>query len=105
MPGQANNAYIFPGVGLGVISSQATRVTDEMFTAAAKSLVEQVTAEDLKMGRIYPSLSRIREVSSNIALAVAKIVFERGLTSMPEPPDLLFHIKSTMYDPAFEEYV
>ena len=105
MPGQANNAYIFPGVGLGVLASEASRVTDEMFTAAAKSLVEQVTAEDLKMGRIYPSLSRIREVSSNIALAVAKIVFERGLTAMPEPADLLGHIKSTMYDPAFEEYV
>ena len=105
VPGQANNAYIFPGVGLGVIASEASRVTDEMFTAAAKSLDEQVTMEDLKLGRIFPSLSRIREVSSNIALAVAKIVFERGLTSMPEPADLLDHIKSTMYDPAFDEYV
>jgi len=105
VPGQANNAYIFPGVGLGVLASEASRVTDEMFTAAAKSLDEQVTAEDLKIGRIFPSLSRIREVSANIALAVAKIVFERGLTAMPEPADLLSHIKSTMYDPAFEEYV
>jgi malate dehydrogenase (oxaloacetate-decarboxylating)(NADP+) len=105
VPGQANNAYIFPGVGLGVLASEASRVTDEMFTAAAKSLDEQVTVEDLKIGRIFPSLSRIREVSSNIALAVAKIVFERGLTSMPEPADLLGHIKSTMYDPAFEEYI
>jgi malate dehydrogenase (oxaloacetate-decarboxylating)(NADP+) len=105
VPGQANNAYIFPGVGLGVLASEASRVTDEMFTAAAKSLDEQVTVEDLKIGRIFPSLSRIREVSANIALAVAKIVFERGLTSMPEPADLLGHIKSTMYDPAFEEYV
>jgi malate dehydrogenase (oxaloacetate-decarboxylating)(NADP+) len=57
------------------------------------------------MGRIYPSLARIREVSSNIALEVAKIVFERRLTSMPQLPDLLDHIKSKMYDPAFEEYV
>jgi malate dehydrogenase (oxaloacetate-decarboxylating)(NADP+) len=105
VPGQANNAYIFPGVGLGVLASEASRVTDEMFTAAAKSLDEQVTVEDLKIGRIFPSLSRIREVSANIALAVAKIVFERGITAMPEPADLLGHIKSTMYDPAFEEYV
>ena len=105
VPGQANNAYIFPGVGLGVMASEASRVTDEMFTAAAKSLDEQVTVEDLKIGRIFPSLSRIREVSANIALAVAKIVFERGLTSMLQPPDLLDHIKSTMYDPTFEEYV
>jgi len=105
VPGQANNAYIFPGVGLGVLASEASRVTDEMFTAAAKSLDEQVTVEDLKIGRIFPSLARIREVSSNIALAVAKIVFERGLTAMPEPADLLSHIKSTMYDPAFQDYV
>ena len=99
VPGQANNAYIFPGVGLGVLASEASRVTDEMFTAAAKSLDEQVTMEDLKIGRIFPSLSRIREVSANIALAVAKIVFERGLTVMPESADLLGHIKSIMYDP------
>jgi malate dehydrogenase (oxaloacetate-decarboxylating)(NADP+) len=76
-----------------------------MFTAAAKSLNDQVTAEDLKIGRIYPSLSRIREVSANIALAVAKIVFARGLTAMPEPADLLGQIKSIMYEPKFQEYV
>ncbi len=84
VPGQANNAYIFPGVGLGVLASEASRVTDEMFTAAAKSLVQQVTADDLKIGRIYPSLELIREVSANIAVAVAKVVFARGLTQMPE---------------------
>ena len=105
VPGQSNNAYIFPGVGLGVLASEASRVTDEMFTAAAKSLNDQVTAEDLKIGRIYPSLSRIREVSANIALAVAKIVFARGLTAMPEPADLIGQIKSTMYEPKFQEYV
>jgi len=105
VPGQSNNAYIFPGVGLGVLASEASRVTDEMFTAAAKSLDEQVTAEDLKIGRIYPSLSRIREISANIALAVAKVVFARGLTAMPEHANLLDHIKSSMYEPAFQEYV
>ena len=105
VPGQANNAYIFPGVGLGVLASEASRVTDEMFTAAAKSLVQQVTADDLKIGRIYPSLARIREVSANIALAVANIVFARGLTAMPKPADLPGHIKSIMYDPAYKEYI
>jgi malate dehydrogenase (oxaloacetate-decarboxylating)(NADP+) len=105
VPGQANNAYIFPGVGLGVLASEALRVTDEMFTAAAKSLVQQVTADDLKIGRIYPSLKHIREVSANIAVAVAKVVFARGLTQMPEPADLPGHIKSTMYEPNFQEYI
>ena len=105
VPGQANNAYIFPGVGLGVLASEASRVTDEMFTAAAKSLVQQVTADDLKKGRIFPSLKRIREVSAYIALAVANIVFARGLTRMSTPADLPGHIKSTMYEPAFHQYV
>jgi malate dehydrogenase (oxaloacetate-decarboxylating)(NADP+) len=105
VPGQANNAYIFPGVGLGVQASESSRVTDEMFTAAARSLNDQVTVNDLKIGRIYPSLSLIREVSANIALAVANIVFARGLTAMPRPADLPSHIKSIMYDPAYKEYV
>ena len=105
MPGQANNAYIFPGVGLGVLASQASRVTDEMFTAAAKSLTDQVTEKDLKIGRIYPSLSLIREVSANIALAVAKIVLNQGLTKTPLPADLPGHIRSTMYEPTFNEYI
>jgi len=60
VPGQANNAYIFSGVGLGVLASEASRVMDEMFTVATKSLVQQVTADDLNIGRIYPSLKRIR---------------------------------------------
>jgi malate dehydrogenase (oxaloacetate-decarboxylating)(NADP+) len=76
-----------------------------MFTAAAKSLVQQVTSDDLKIGRIYPSLARIREVSANIAEAVANIVFARGLTAMPKPADLPGHIKSIMYDPAYKECV
>jgi malate dehydrogenase (oxaloacetate-decarboxylating)(NADP+) len=105
VPGQANNSYIFPGVGLGILASEASRVTDEMFAHAAKALDKQVSEEDFMLGRIYPSLSRIREVSVNIALAVAKIVFARGLTAMPKPPDLLGHIKSKMYDPTYQEYV
>jgi len=105
VPGQANNSYIFPGVGLGILASEASRVTDEMFAAAAKALDEQVSEEDFKLGRIYPSLSRIREVSIHIALAVAKVAFARELTAMPEPADLLGHIKSKMYDPTYQEYV
>ncbi len=105
VPGQANNAYIFPGVGLGVVASEASRVTDEMFTAAAKSLTEQVSTEDLKLGRIYPSLLRIRDVSANIALVVAQVVFARKLTQMPNPADLAGHIKSNMYQPDFHSYI
>jgi malate dehydrogenase (oxaloacetate-decarboxylating)(NADP+) len=105
VPGQANNAYIFPGVGLGVLASAASRVTDEMFTAAAKSLTDQVTTEDLKIGRIYPALSCIREVSANIALVVAQVVFSRELTQMSKPADLAGYIKSNMYQPDFPSYI
>lgn len=99
--GQANNVYIFPGVGLGVLAAESTRVTDEMFAAAAKSLDQQVSKEDFDQGRIYPSLTRIREVSVNIALSVAKVVFARGLSRMKEPSDLRSHIESKMYHPTY----
>ncbi|HSE15090.1 MAG TPA: NAD-dependent malic enzyme [Candidatus Deferrimicrobium sp.] len=105
VPGQGNNAYIFPGVGLGVIASEAARVTDEMFFVAAKKLAEMVTEGDLAQGRIFPSLARIREVSSIIAEAVAEVAFRRGLTAMNRPGDLSAHIEAQMYDPNYEEYV
>jgi len=105
VPGQGNNAYIFPGVGLGVIASEASRVTDEMFFVAAKKLAGLVTNDDLAQGRIFPSLTRIREVSAVIAEAVAEVTFHRGLTTMHRPDDLAAHIKAQMYDPKYEEYV
>ena len=105
VPGQANNVYIFPGVGLGVTASESTRVTDEMFAAAARSVEEKVTKEDFDQGRIFPSLSRIREVSLHIAIAVAKIAYARKLTEMTEPDNLPGFIRSKMYDPVYHSYV
>jgi malate dehydrogenase (oxaloacetate-decarboxylating)(NADP+) len=105
VPGQGNNAYIFPGVGLGVIASEAARVTDEMFFAAAKTLADLVTEDDLAEGRIYPGLPRIREVSAAIATAVAEVAFRRGLTTMSRPADPAAHVKAQMYEPIYGEYV
>jgi malate dehydrogenase (oxaloacetate-decarboxylating)(NADP+) len=105
MPGQGNNAYIFPGVGLGAVVSEATRVTDDMFFAAAKTLADLVSEDDLAEGRIYPGLDRIREVSASIATAVADVAFERGLTTMKRPADLPAHVKAQMYEPTYLEYV
>lgn len=104
VPGQGNNAYIFPGVGLGVIASGSRRVPDEMFLAAAHALASQVTDADLERGRIYPSLTRIREVSSLIARDVAKIAFDNKLTDMEEPADLLAYIHEHMYQPVYPHY-
>lgn len=102
VPGQGNNSYIFPGVGLGVIAIAAKHVTDEMFMAAAKSLAEQVSENDLAMGRIYPPLQDIRKVSSAIAVAVAEVAYKRGLAQVERPDDLLAHVKSYMFDPVYK---
>jgi len=104
IPGQGNNAYIFPGVGLGAIVSQARVITDEMFLAAAHSLANQVTESDLERGRVYPPLSRIRSVSAKIAYDVAKMVYDQGLTDKEEPDDINAEIHDYMYQPVYPHY-
>ncbi len=103
VPGQGNNAYIFPGIGLAVIAVKSKHVTDEMFMAAAKSLAEQVSKEDLALGRIFPPLQDIRKVSAKIATAVAEVVYKQGLAGIPRPDDLLGYIKTQMYDPTYKD--
>lgn len=105
VPGQGNNSYIFPGVGLGVMATGARHVTDEMFMAAAQTLAHLVTGEDLAAGLIYPSLKRIREVSAKIATAVAEVAYEQGLATVPRPDDLLTFVQSHMYEPVYRYYV
>ncbi len=105
VPAQGNNVYIFPGVGLGVIASGATRVTDEMFSVAARTLAQQVSKDDLAQGSVYPPLARIREVSATIAAAVAELAYRRELATKPQPDDLLAFITSLMYEPRYLSYV
>ena len=104
IPGQGNNVYIFPGVGLGAIVSGSRRVTNEMFLAATHSLAKQVSEYDLERGCIYPPLSRIREVSATIAYEVATIAFEKGLTDREMPDDLMAEIRAHMYQPVYPHY-
>lgn len=104
-PGQCNNAYVFPGIGLGIIASHARRVTNEMFFTAATTLATLVTEQDLASGRVYPDLQRIRKVSGSIATAVARVAFKRGLTTMLCPENLEAYIHSQMYDPTYPNYV
>jgi malate dehydrogenase (oxaloacetate-decarboxylating)(NADP+) len=104
VPRQGNNSYIFPGVGLGLIVSGASRVTDEMFMAAAHALANMVTAQDLRQGSLYPPLKDIREVSARIAAAVATVAWNRGLAAGSRPADVLAHVKARMYEPSYPRY-
>ena len=99
VPRQGNNSYIFPGVGLGAIVSRAARITDDMFMTAAHTLAHLVTESDLAQGSLYPSLPRIREVSAQIAVAVANVAYKGGYAGAPKPADLLKAVEDKMYDP------
>ncbi len=104
VPGQGNNAYVFPGIGLGVVASEAAYISDRMFAQAARALAQQVLESDLDMGRIYPSLTRIREVSAHIAAAVAEVAFKDGLARIEKPDDLLEYVRSTQWEPRYESF-
>ncbi|KAF2596304.1 hypothetical protein F2Q68_00007249 [Brassica cretica] len=104
-PGQANNCYIFPGLGLGLIMSGAIRVRDDMLLAASEALAAQVTEENFANGLIYPPFSNIREISANIAASVAAKTYELGLASnLPRPKDLVKFAESCMYSPVYRNY-
>ena len=104
VPGQGNNANIFPGVGLGIVCTGARRVTDSMFIAAARTLAGLIHENELAEGRVYPALNRIHEVSLAIAIAVAEEVFAKRLNIDPRPADLHGYITSQMYRPEYPSY-
>jgi malate dehydrogenase (oxaloacetate-decarboxylating)(NADP+) len=105
VPRQGNNSYIFPGVGLGVVAVRSTRVTDEMFMAAARTLAASVGEDDLAQGSLYPPLNRVRDVSAHIATSVAEVAFRDDLAGIERPDDLLEYIRSQMYEPEYASYV
>ena len=102
-PGQGNNAYVFPGIGLGAIACQAKHIDDAMFLAAAEALAEQVSQSNLDAGTLYPPLSDIRAVSLHIAVAVAEKAYATGLAQLSRPADLKGHIERMMYQPDYSD--
>lgn len=102
---QGNNAYVFPGVGLGARVSRARRITDEMFHAAARTLADSIRDESLESGALYPRLTRIRDVSAEIAAEVARVAWTAGLAEADEPADLDAAVRDAMWRPDYRSYV
>ncbi|KAJ5485429.1 NADP-dependent malic enzyme [Penicillium diatomitis] len=106
-PGQGNNMYVFPGIGLGSILSKAVRVTDSMIYASGEALSAALTAEELERGLLYPDITRIREVSVVVTRKVMRAAMadgvdrETALRKMSDS-DLDNYIKARMYDPHTE---
>lgn len=101
-PGQGNNVFIFPALGLAVYATEAKRVTDEMFVTAAESVAEQVTQEDFEKGLIYPRVDNILKVSYNVSVKIAEKIFESGLAGIEKPDDIGAFIRSKMYEAKYE---
>uniref|UniRef100_A0A8C1WD40 Malic enzyme n=1 Tax=Cyprinus carpio TaxID=7962 RepID=A0A8C1WD40_CYPCA len=105
-PGQGNNAYIFPGVALAVILSGVRHISDTVFLEAAKTLVDQLTDEELSQGRLYPPLSNIREVSLQMAIKVVEYVYSKGMAfRYPEPVDKEAYIRSVVWNTSYDSFL
>jgi len=101
VPGQGNNVYVFPAIGMAVYATGARRVTDEMFIAAASGVAEQVTPSDIAVGLVYPPVSGILGTELRVAARVAEVIFERGLARAVRPRDILAFIREKAYIPRY----
>jgi malate dehydrogenase (oxaloacetate-decarboxylating)(NADP+) len=101
VPGQGNNVYIFPAVGMAIFATEARRVTDGMFIVAARAVAEQMTDQSLANGLIYPPQAQIFEASLHVATRVAEYVFDQDLARVPRPRDIGAHIRASAYRPGY----
>lgn len=101
LPGQANNFYIFPAVGMAIYATRAKRVTDQMFIEAARGVADQVSAAQLEQGLLYPLQSNILETELKTAARVAALVFDSGLAGVERPKDVEAFVRSHVYVPQY----
>lgn len=106
VPGQGNNAYIFPGVGLGALASNATKITDDDFLIAAQTLASLVSEDQLALKCVYPDINELRSVSKHIAAAVAANIVRdgRGNVDQNSPIDWIEHCEKFMYTPSYDHH-
>uniref|UniRef100_A0A8C3FYJ0 Malic enzyme n=1 Tax=Cyclopterus lumpus TaxID=8103 RepID=A0A8C3FYJ0_CYCLU len=104
-PGQGNNAYIFPGVGLAVTACAIRHISEEVFLTAAEALAHLVTEKDLAEGRLYPPLSSIRDVSLKLAVKIMEYAYEHNVATLrPEPSDKEAYVHSLTYSTDYDEF-
>ena len=101
VPGQGNNVYIFPAMGMAVYATEAKRVTEEMFIVAAKAVAEQVGQDSLDVGLIYPPQSKIFTASLHVAAQIAEYIFDHGLGRIVRPENISHLIGDKAYVPAY----
>ncbi|MEM1060409.1 MAG: NAD-dependent malic enzyme [Verrucomicrobiota bacterium] len=104
VPGQGNNVYIFPAMGLAIYATKARRVPDRLFIRCAEAVAEQVTPQDLEEGLIYPPMADIFATSVRAATRVAELIFEEGLAQVEKPADLDAFIQSKLFRPEYVEW-
>ena len=103
--GQANNIFIFPGVGLGVLAGRATRVTDAMFSVAAEALAHEVSEANLADGMLFPRLSELRHCTARVAEAVLREALRARLAPPQDGVSEAGLIRSSMWEPVYPSYV
>jgi malate dehydrogenase (oxaloacetate-decarboxylating)(NADP+) len=101
VPGQGNNVYIFPAMGMAVLATEAKRVTEEMFIIAARAVAEQVTEANLAVGLIYPPTSNILDASLHTAARITEYIFDHGLAGVARPDDIEAHVRAQAYKPVY----
>ena len=101
-PGQANNFYIFPAVALAVYATQAKRITDAVFIAAAHATAEQITDAQKAQGLLFPKQKDVLRVELHTAVKVARYIFEAGLAQVEQPDDLVDWMQSMLYRPEYK---
>lgn len=101
-PGQGNNVFIFPALGLAIYATEPNRVTDEMLLVAAEAVAEQVTKEDFDKGLIYPHVNSILKISVNVAEKIAEYIFDNGLANVERPKNIMEFLRSKMYVPEYK---
>jgi len=99
--GQGNNAFVFPGVGLGVMVSDADHVTDGMFAAAAAALAAEVSPEDLASGSLFPPVHELRRVTARIAEAVVAQARDEGVGRPMTDDAIPQRVQEAVWDPAY----